>query len=370
MRRIHALRSLLLLLCLAPLTAAQPVEGLWSGTLEAGVKLRLVLRVKAAGPGKLTATLQSVDQGVTLPVSAITLDHQTVAFEVQQIGGSFKGTLNLAASEITGQWSQMGAVLPLIFTRTARAPEAVRPQEPKPPFPYEALEVSYENREANVKLAGTLTVPRTKGPFPAVLLITCSGPQDRNETIVGHKPFLVIADYLTRRGIAVLRVDDRGVGGSTGNAASATIEDFAADVLDGIAFLKQRKEIDATRIGLLGHSEGGVVAPLVASKSKDVAFLVLLAAPGVTGEQLLYAQGAAIARTLGASAAGIAKQQALQQKLFAAVKQGGDPKSLRARLEEMIGKQADPDEGEPALQRIASSQTEMLLAPGFRYFLT
>ena len=155
-----------------------------------------------------------------------------------------------------------------------RATERRRPQTPTRPYPYDEIEVAYENPAGGIKLAGALTVPRSGGPFPAVLLITGSGPQDRDETILGHKPFLVLADYLSRRGIAVLRVDDRGVGGSTGKTSEATSADLAEDVLAGVAFLQSRKEIDPSRIGLLGHSEGGIIAPLVASRSRDVAFIV------------------------------------------------------------------------------------------------
>src|SRR5262245_39804093 len=146
-----------------------------------------------------------------------------------------------------------------------------RPQEPKKPYPYDEEDVSYENKRDGVKLAGTLTFPRGKGPFPTVLLITGSGPQDRNESLLGHKPFLVLADYLTRQGIAVLRVDDRGVGGSTGSVPNSTTENFAADVMAGIEFLKTRKETDPKQIGLIGHSEGGMIAPLVAAQNGDVA---------------------------------------------------------------------------------------------------
>ena len=143
-----------------------------------------------------------------------------------------------------------------------------RPQEPKRPYPYLEEEVTYENAKAGFTLAGTLTMPRAGGPFPAVLLITGSGAQDRDETVCGHRPFLILADYLTRRGIAVLRVDDRGVGGSKGDASQATSEDFADDVLAGVAYLKTRKEIDPKRIGLIGHSEGGIIAPMVAVRSR------------------------------------------------------------------------------------------------------
>src|SRR5262249_22610129 len=156
---------------------------------------------------------------------------------------------------------------------------------------------------------GTLTVPRPGGPFPAVLLITGSGPQDRDEAVAGHKPFLILADHLTRQGVAVLRVDDRGVGGSTGTLATATGDDFADDVLAGVEFLKTRSEINPKRIGLIGHSEGGMVAPLVASKSNDIAFIVLMAGPGVPGDESLYLQGAALLRASGMNESEIAKNR-------------------------------------------------------------
>src|SRR5215813_14211697 len=160
---------------------------------------------------------------------------------------------------------------------TAKGAALNRPQEPKKPYPYDEEEVGYENKRDGVRLAGTLTLPRGKSSFPAVILITGSGPQNRNEELLGHKPFLVIADYLTRQGIAVLRVDDRGVGGSTGSNANSTSENFAADVLAGIEFLKGHKGINPKQIGLTGHSEGGLIAPMVAAQSNDVAFIVLLA---------------------------------------------------------------------------------------------
>lgn len=360
--------------------ATVSLAGIWSGTLEAGVELRLALRVKTLAGGGWSATLESVDQGVTLPVDGILLDGATVAFEVRQVGGRFRGVINTGGSEISGEWSQMGARLPLLLKRTATAPAMIRPQEPKPPFPYDAREVSYANSAAGVKISGTLTLPRSGGPFPALLLITGSGPQDRNETIAGHKPFLVIGDHLTRHGIAVLRVDDRGVGGTSGSTAQATLEDLAGDVRAGIDYLKRQPEVDRARIGLLGHSEGGAVAAMVASASKDAAFVVLLAAPGVLGEQLLYAQGEAVARALGSGEPVIARQRALQQRLFALVKQGGDRNTLRARLQQVINQADEPaherdaegehSQHELALRRIAGSQLDMLLAPGFRYFLT
>src|SRR5262252_6974298 len=210
---------------------------------------------------------------------------------------------SLMAAALTSLLISCGArALAAIQDATPKGATLNRPQEPKKPSPYAEEEVGYENKRDGVRLAGALTFPRGKGPFPAVLLITGSGPQDRNESLFGHKPFLVLADYLTRQGIAVLRVDDRGVGGSTGSAPNSTTENFAADVMAGIEFLKTRKEIDPKQIGLIGHSEGGLIAPMVASQNGDVAFIVLMAGAGLTGEEILYLQGAMIMKANGASA--------------------------------------------------------------------
>src|SRR5262245_8153308 len=277
------------------------IEGAWEGTLDfGGAKLRLVLKISKAADGSLTAKADSPDQGaIDLPVDTISLKDGAVRFEMKRTMASYEGTLNKAASEISGEFKQGGMTVPLTLKRSATPTALNRPQEPKKPYPYDEEEVGYENKRGGVKMAGTLSLPREKGPFPAALLITGSGPQDRNESLLGHKPFLVLADYLTRQGIAVLRVDDRGVGGSTGSVANSTTEDFAGDVMAGIEFLKTRKEIDLEKIGLIGHSEGGVVAPMVAAQNGDVAFIVLMAGMGLTGEEILYKQGAMIMKANG-----------------------------------------------------------------------
>ena len=256
-----------------------------------------------------------------------------------------------------------------------------RPQEPRPPYPYGEEEVVYENKKDGVQLAGTLTLPRSRGPFPAVLLITGSGPQDRNEAILGHKPFLVLADHLTRLGIAVLRVDDRGVGKSTGKFHEATSEDFAVDAVAGIDYLKTRKEIDSRRIGLIGHSEGGLIASMIAARSTDVAFLVMMAGPGLTGEEILYRQGALISKAEGVSDDLIAQNLAAQKRMFKIVKEEKDNLAAETRIRELaasIREQVTKDgaemreERKKAIHNIATgveSQAKMMVSPWFRFFL-
>jgi len=217
-----------------------------------------------------------------------------------------------------------------------------------------------------------LTLPYLKGPFPAALLISGSGAQDRDETALGHKPFLVLADYLTHRGIAILRVDDRGVGGSTGDFAQATSEDFAGDVLAGVEYLKSQKEIDPQKIGLIGHSEGGIIAPMVAAQSPpDVAFIVMMAGTGLNGEQVLYLQGALLARANGASEETIDKLGVLQERIYAVLKQEKDDDAAAEKLREIFADaqlQLSKEEKEKML--FGSFVKVIKIIPWYRYLLT
>lgn len=207
-----------------------------------------------------------------------------------------------------------------------------RPQEPKVPYPYVSEDVVFRNTEANITLSGTLTLPAKDGNYPAVILITGSGPQNRNEEVAGHKPFLVISDHLTRNGIAVLRYDDRGFGQSTGDFKSATSLDFARDVESAISYLKTRPEINKGKIGLVGHSEGGMIAPIVASKSPYVNFIVLLAAPGIKGDKLLLMQSALIGRAMGVSEEDIQKSLKLNAVVYGMIAKSDNPETLKADL--------------------------------------
>lgn len=207
---------------------------------------------------------------------------------------------NLVENAFEGTFNQGGMQISLKLTRdTVEKPKLNRPQEPRAPHPYYSEEVTFQNEKADITLAGTLTMPEKEGNYPAVILITGSGPQDRNEELVGHKPFLVIADHLTKNGVAVLRHDDRGFGKSTGDFSAATSADLATDVKSALEYLKTRKEIDSNKIGLIGHSEGGLIAPMVAVSSNDVNFIVLLAGTGIRGDKLLLMQQELIARASG-----------------------------------------------------------------------
>ena len=334
------LSALLLITSALTVVAQVPtrnVEGNWLATLEiAGVKLRIVLKVQKSANG-YTAKFDSLDQGATdLPVDSVVLDGNKLSFSAGQFGINYEGTLNEAGDEVSGTFKQGAGSMPLIFKRVAEIPKFNRPQEPKKPYPYDEQEVSYRNEKDNIKIAGTLTLPRGSGKYPAVLLITGSGSQDRNETVAGHRPFLVLSDHLTRNSIAVLRVDDRGVGGTDIGSLSATSENYAEDVLAGVNFLRQRKEIDPKMIGLIGHSEGGMIAPIVATRTNDVSFIVLLAGLGQRGEDVIYTQIELIHRAQGTHVDTTRHTIALARKIHAIVKAETDDKRIEQRINEDI----------------------------------
>lgn len=245
-----------------------------------------------------------------------------------------------------------------------------RPQEPKRPYTYTEEMVRYSNSNAGLSLAATLTLPHSEGPHPVVLLIAGSGPSDRDAEILGHKPFLVLSDHLTQQGVAVLRYDKRGCGESTGNYDAATTRDLADDVLAGIDYLKTRKEIDPKRIGLIGHSEGGIIAPMVAAESKDVAFIVLMAGTGVNGEEILYSQGALLARTMGASVEAIIHQKNIQGQIFTILKEEPDLSAAEKLLREVFTKEGAALSYMRWIAETVEEQIKRFNTNWFRYFLT
>jgi fermentation-respiration switch protein FrsA (DUF1100 family) len=354
------------------------IEGLWLGSLQVqgGMELRLLFNISISPDGSVNATMDSVDQGAKgIPVDVITYKDGNLHLGVKSIPGAFDGTLKEDGKTIEGEWKQSGLTLPLVLSRIDEAPDTRREQDPIKPYPYNEEEVTYENKEAGVKLAGTLTTPRSEGPFPAVILISGSGQQNRDEEILGHRPFLVLSDYLTRRGIAVLRVDDRGTGGSTGNVSQATTEDFAGDVLAGIEYLKSREDIDPTRIGLIGHSEGGLIAPLVAVESQDVAFIVLMAGTGITGEEIMYLQSDLIARAEGADNETIARNNALMKSMFTVIKEEknntiAEEKLRKLLTDELANMSAEEKQYSGYSEANLDIQIQQLLSPWMRFFLT
>ena len=310
---------------------ALALAGYWRGALYQGetMVLRMGLEFAPAPCGQALVTMDSPDQGVeNMPVTAVRMQGDSLFIEFSYLGGAFRGQVAPGATALAGEWTQGGARLGMRFQRSDSAVSFARPQEPRPPFPYAAEEVTYYNATDSTRFAGTLTLPPGDGPFPAVVLITGSGAQNRDETVMGHRPFLVIADHLTRQGIAVLRADDRGVGGSTGSIMNATIDDNVGDVLAAAELLRAHPRVDPARVGLLGHSEGGWVAPLAASRSDAVAFVVMLAGPAVSGQEILYAQTRAISRASGASPASIEGNEAIARQIYRIIL--SEPDSARA----------------------------------------
>jgi pimeloyl-ACP methyl ester carboxylesterase len=356
--------------------AQKSIVGIWLGVVEAsGLKLRLALKVTQGADGKLAAKLDSLDQAANdLPIATISVEAGVVSFSAPNLGLGYEGKLSADGNEMVGELKQGPTTFPLTFKRTDKVPALGRPQDPTKPYPYTEEEVSYENTIDKVKLAGTLTLPPSKTPVPAVVLITGSGAQDRNETILGHRPFLVLADHLTRRGIAVLRVDDRGTGGSALGSPQATSENYAGDVLAGVNFLKARKEINPKQIGLIGHSEGGMIGPIAAMKSKDIAFIVMMAGLGQTGRDAVLMQGDLLTRAAGSPPELVAKIRKVYEQIFDILKAEPDNAVAEKKIREAVTShtavmnETQKKEFAPVLQTI-NAQMPLYLSNWFRYFL-
>ncbi|MBC8468335.1 MAG: alpha/beta hydrolase [Planctomycetes bacterium] len=278
------------------------IEGIWTAAAEkpGAPAPPVVFRIAIDADGTPKAFMESPDQLHRTLMNKVTFENGHLHIDAKSIKGAYDGQIESDSMTIKGNWSQAGRLFPLMLKRTDELPRPNRPQEPKRPYPYDDEEVVYENRQAAVKLVGTLTLPRTKGPLPAVLLIGGSGTDDRDNGF-SHRTFLVLADYLTRRGIATLRADKRGVWKSTGNFFTATTEDFARDALAGITYLKTRKEINPAQIGIIGHSEGAMIATMLATQYPDIAFIVLMAGAGMPLDKLLVTQNCLYAEADGAS---------------------------------------------------------------------
>ena len=340
--------------------------GNWQGSLE--VRLPVVLHIQRAGAG-WSATADSPDQHAAgIPIDSVTVVGDAVVFAAPRIDASY--TARLEGDRMVGVFTQHNRAIPLELARTDRPLAVVpRPQEPKRPLPYEELAVTVPGGAEGVMLACTLTKPRGVGPFAAVVLATGSGPQDRDESLMGHKPFLVLADAVTRAGVEVLRCDDRGVGSSTGKFATATTLDFAKDALAAVASLRARPEVARDRVGIIGHSEGATVAAIAAAGSRDVAFIVMLAGPALPGRDIEHLQRAWVARRAGASDGDIAETRAKWDEAYAIVAAEPDEVAAKSRLRALY-------DGLPAAARADIARAggfdaaaAQLLAPWHRAFL-
>ena len=351
----------------------QDISGQWNGILNIqGTQLRIVFHIEKTDNG-YTSTMDSPDQGATgIPVSSTSFEENKLALLMPNLGATYNGELKDGV--LKGIFKQAGMNLPMDMTREEPEKEKLdRPQEPKGPLPYLEEEVTFRNTGADITLAGTLTKPKGDGKFPAVVMISGSGPQDRNEEVMGHKPFLIISDYLTRQGIAVLRYDDRGVGKSTGNFGLSTSKNFATDVHSALEYLRSRDDIDLSNLGLIGHSEGGLIAPMVAAKEPKLKFIVLLAGTGERGVDILKKQQELILKANGMSDEDLTEVLKDNAIMFNLILEKDDVGKVRQEVKEFImGRLKDnPSFNSSGLtdEQFADSQAKQLANPWMLEFL-
>ena len=357
----------------APQTKSQKSELYLAGAIEVpGIELNFFAHIHANAAGGYEGTLDiPMQQAKDAPLSNVVVAGGQITFELEGAGARWAAS-KASDGTYTCSFSQGGRALPCKIDEVskeqwaeARLPNK-RPQLPEAPFPYDTIEVDYENDEGGSHLYGTLMIPEGEGPFPTALFITGSGAQDRDETIVGHKPFLVIADHLARQGIASLRVDDRGIGQSTGASPKDTTEDFAEDARAGVAFLRAKdadKRIDRKRIGLVGHSEGALIAAMLAAKDKKLAFIVMLAGTGVDGAEVLVSQAGALKRLSGASEEDVQAERDAQRLVVEAVIKNKEDKAAKAKIVEILKERGGHD-------AVNAQAAQALVSPWFRFFLT
>lgn len=359
-----------------PFAVVEGMDGRWEGTAELnGAKLRQILGIRTGERGTVVIYASPDQLMMGAPVRDLAVEGDAVTFSLMNGISNFAGTLSADRSELTGTFATTlnDNVATVSLTRGdfgEREPPK-RPQNPQEPFPYAAEEVSFDNPQwPGVHLAGTLTIPEGEGPFPAAVMITGSGGQDRDEALMGHRPFAVIADHLTRNGIAVLRFDDRGIGESKSDTPydAATSADLATDANAAFAFLRTRSEIDPLKIGFVGHSEGGMIAPIAMADNPDVAYAVLLAGPGTNLDQLLLSQQRLLAATMEASPKQLNDQEPVMAAMLKAIAEAPDPVSgkdaARAVLtpEAMQALGAPPDFDKDLI-------VNRITGPWFQYFL-
>jgi uncharacterized protein len=338
-----------------------------------GIQIRLIFNINKTETG-LKATMDSPDQGATsIPCTTASFEVGILKIAVAAGGIKYEGKLENEKT-IKGNFMQGGLQVPLNLSKDkVEKTTKAKPQEPSKPYPYYTEDVVFNNEKDKITLAGTLSLPTKEGNYPVVVLISGSGPQNRDEELLGHKPFLIIADYLTKNGIGVLRYDDRGTAESKGNFQTATSKDFSTDVEAAIAYLKTRKEVNAKKIGLIGHSEGGLIAPMVAAKTKDVSFIVLLAGTGIVGDELLLLQMELIARATGESETSIKTNQTINKEVFKMAKKTQNvdvlKKEVTTYLEQQVKENPDIKPKNMTPEMFIKVQVDAFSSPWMQYFL-
>lgn len=350
--------------------SAQDISGTWHGKLSLPTgSLTIVFHISQTEQGAYATTLDSPDQGANgIKTQTTSFNDSTLIIQIPVIHASYKGKLN-SDNTINGTFTQ-GMPLPLNLKK-GEASRPKRPQEPQPPFPYRSEEVTVRNERDGINLAGTLTLPEKGTKFPAVVMVTGSGAQNRDEEIMGHKPFFVIADYLTRNGIAVLRCDDRGTAASQGTHATATNEDFATDTEAMVNYLRSRKEINAKKIGIIGHSAGGIIAFIVAKKDPSIAFVVSLAGAGVRGDSLMLKQVELISKSQGMPDAVWQGMKPSIRNRYAILQQTDKtPEELQKELYADVTKTMSPEQLKDlnTIQQL-SAQISSMTSPWYLHFM-
>lgn len=337
------------------------IEGYWKGDLKIGNNsLALCINVVATN-GVVTVTLDSPDQGAyDIPAEEARFEQDTLSWKVPSLAASFNG--HLQGDTLRGIFTQMGFSLSLNLVKAHKETKAMRLQDPREPFPYSVNEVTFVNERDQITLAGTLTMPEGEGPFPAVVLVSGSGAQNRDEEIMNHRPFWVLADHLTRQGIAVLRYDDRGVGASEGDATTATTLDLSYDAEAAFDFLRQQSQIQASKVGILGHSEGGLINFMVAARRAEVGFLVSLAGPAVNGMEVTREQQNAIYSAMGMSEMQIEATRQLTDAMYSVIDWSHDEVQAADSLRNLLMDYGMNDS-------LARSTVEPLVTPWMYYFL-
>jgi len=358
-----------LVFCFFCITRAQAgdsptLNGQWKGPLKVpGGTLDLIITLVPLSNGTYYAALDVPQQHISrMPVEAETKGDE-ITLKIEQAGSSFTGKISDGGASFTGTWQQPGLKAPLVLQRATASAAATKRLRLTPP--YRETDVAFPNSQEKLQLGGTLTIPAGPGPFPAVVLLSDSGPQDRDVTVQEYRMFGILADYLTRRGIAVLRFDDRGVGKSGGNYPSATTADLVTDAQAGLAFLRSRPLIDPQHIGFIGHGEGANVALLAAAEQpQSAAFVVSLAGYGLPGRDVLVRQQAEIMRLIGADAAQVKAALALHERMVEIIRQTPNDGQARGKVAALI-RQNDSNI-DPGMARARAAQ---LTSPWSRYFL-
>ena len=354
---------------------SQEVRGTWNGILKVqGMQLGLVFHINKTDNG-FSSTMDSPDQkAFGIPVTKTNFENSKLTIAIANAGIEYEGVIGTDGI-IIGTFKQSGQSFPMNLSKEKVEKEIIkRPQEPQKPYSYYTEEVIFANKLAKINLAGTLSLPAKEGVFPAVILITGSGAQNRDEELLGHKPFLVIADYLTKNGIAVLRFDDRGIAMSKGEFTLATTLDFATDVEAALQYLQKRKEIDQKKIGLIGHSEGGIIAPMVANKSKNISFIILLAGTGIPGDELLLLQQELIGRASGISEDDLKKSKITNTEVFEIVKNATNSDQMKKDITNYITKsiKSDPESKIPdgiSESEFINMQVSQITNPWMQFFI-